>query len=66
MRAGSSMPRTSVSSAGVVGGSTPSPSIVRQGAKRSQSAVSVPARVTIPSETTSSSLVTNRFEICCL
>ncbi len=64
--AGSSMPRTSVSSAGVVGGSTPSPSIVRQGMKRSQSPVSVPARVTRPSETTSTSLVVNRVGICCL
>ena len=54
--AGRRRPVISTSSCGVASAPTSTPSIVRQGMNRSQSAVSVPTRASRPSETTSISL----------
>ena len=56
----SKTPSSTVSSSGVpFGGNRPSPSLVRQGMKRSRSAVSEPMRAVMPSEITSTALVRN-------
>ena len=53
-------------SSGVPFSAIAEPSTVRHGMNRSQGAVSVPWRASMPSLATSSSLQVNRLGICCL
>ncbi len=62
----SNTPSVSTGNCGAVFGAIVRPSAVRQGMKRSASAVSEPMRAARPSEVTSTALVRNSEGICAL